>query len=344
MRERSNDSSSPRRARPTFQREIRTLGAPSERLPTTPMAPCRLHVNVDHVATVRQARRAARPDPVAWALAAARAGAQGITLHLRKDRRHIQDDDVPRLRRLYDGLLNLEMSLDPEIVALALESRADEVCIVPENRQEVTTEGGLDVHTERARLAQVIPRLRAKGIQVSLFVDALPEMLEVSAALGADFVELHTGSYANAAGSPRERELERLRQGAEQSHGLGLRVNAGHGLDYDNVIPVARLPHVEELNIGHAIVARALFVGVEAAVREMRLLIERARAAEPCATQGTRGPHGPRGSLALPQMDESTGRGELPGEPSGVAEVLTRPSAPAPNSPQRAAPRKGARP
>ncbi len=233
----------------------------------------RLHVNVDHVATLRQARRGAKPDPVAWAREAERAGAHGITCHLRKDRRHIQDDDVRRLRASIRTLLNLETSLDPEMVALALTSGAQAVCIVPENRQEITTEGGLDVRAERGRLSEVLPRLRAAGAQASLFVDPDPDALEVAAEVGAPYVELHTGRYANAQGAERGRELERLRDAAERGKRLGLRVNAGHGLDYENVHPVARLPHVEELNIGYAIVTHALFVGVERAVREMLVAI-----------------------------------------------------------------------
>jgi pyridoxine 5-phosphate synthase len=231
----------------------------------------RLHVNVDHVATVRQARRGARPDPVEWALAAERAGAQGITVHLRRDRRHVVDADLPRLRAALTTLFNLESSLDEEMLTIALASGADEVCLVPENRAEITTEGGLDVVREKRRLLDVVPRLRARGILVSLFVDAEEPQLDAAAAVGADFVELHTGAYANAgAGSAsRARELERLVAGALRAHALGLRVNAGHGLDLDNVGPVAALPHVEELNIGHALVGRALFVGVAEAVGEM---------------------------------------------------------------------------
>lgn len=229
----------------------------------------RLHVNVDHVATLRQARRGVEPDPVRWALAAEAAGAQGITCHLRKDRRHIQDADVVALRAKIGTLLNLELSLDPEIVEIALESGAEAFCLVPENRKEITTEGGLDVVAERERLAAVIPRLQEKGGLVSLFVDPDTHQLEAAAELGAAFVELHTGSYANAAGPARDEELARLRAGAEAAHALGLRVNAGHGLDYVNVAPVAALPHVEELNIGHAIVAHAVTVGVDAAIGQM---------------------------------------------------------------------------
>ncbi len=229
---------------------------------------------MDHVATVRQARRIDRPDPVEWAALAQRAGAQGITCHLRKDRRHIQDADLPRLREHVTTLFNLESSLDPEMVAIGLSSGADEVCLVPEMRQEVTTEGGLDVVGERARLREVVPRYREQGILVSLFIDPETDQLQAAAELGADFVELHTGSYANSAGPSRQRELERLARGAELAHELGLRVNAGHGLDYQNVGPVAGLALVEELNIGHSIVSRSVFVGVERAVREMLQKIE----------------------------------------------------------------------
>jgi len=232
----------------------------------------RLHVNVDHVATVRQARRITRPDPVAWALEAEAAGAQGITCHLRKDRRHVQDEDVRLLRERIATLLNLEASLDEEMVERALASGADEVCLVPENRREITTEGGLDVIAEHERLTAAVPRFRERGMLVSLFVDPDAAQLAAAAALGAIFVELHTGAYANAGGDGRAHELERLARGAEEAHRLGLRVNAGHGLDYDNVTPVAALPWLEELNIGHAIVARALFTGVRAAVAEMREL------------------------------------------------------------------------
>jgi pyridoxine 5-phosphate synthase len=221
------------------------------------------------VATVRQARRERFPDPVEWALLAEKAGAEGITCHLRKDRRHVQDADVRALRERIATRLNLELSLDPEIVALALESGADAFCIVPESRQEVTTEGGLDVALERRRLADVVPRLAERGGEVSLFVDADPPQLAAAAEVGAAFVELHTGRYANARGAERERELGRLAAGARLARGHGLRVNAGHGLDYENVAPIAALPNVEELNIGFAIVARSLFVGVAEAVSSM---------------------------------------------------------------------------
>ena len=232
----------------------------------------RLHVNVDHVATLRQARRERSPDPVVWALEAERAGAHGITCHLRKDRRHIQDDDVAELRERLGTLLNLETSLDAEMVSIGLESGADAICIVPENRQEVTTEGGLDVVGERGRLAEAIPAFAERGALVSLFVDPEPAQLEATAELGAPFVELHTGTYALAhrAGGPElERELVRLVEAARIGRELGLRINMGHGLDYDNVAPVTRIESVEELNIGHAIVARAVFAGVAGAVGGM---------------------------------------------------------------------------
>ncbi len=234
----------------------------------------RLHVNVDHVATLRQARLGHDPDPIQWALAAERAGAHGITVHLRKDRRHIQDRDVGELRTRCGTLLNLECSLDSEMVALALKSNAQAICLVPERREEVTTEGGLDVALERERIARVLPEFAARGAVVSLFIDPEPRQLEAAARLGAPFVELHTGSYANAAGAGRERELLRLVAGAAHAKRLGLRVNAGHGLNLENTAAVARITGMEELNIGYSIVARSLFIGVEAAVREMLQCME----------------------------------------------------------------------
>jgi pyridoxine 5-phosphate synthase len=229
----------------------------------------RLHVNIDHVATLRQARHEPFPDPVAWALACEVAGAQGITCHLRKDRRHIQDGDLGRLRTELATLLNLEVSLDPEMLAIALESGADAFCLVPENRKEVTTEGGLDVIAEHGRLAESVPALAGTGGLVSLFVDPDPAQLDASREVGAVFVELHTGSYANASGAERESELGRLQHAARHAHDIGLRVNAGHGLDYDNLEPVAALANLEELNIGFAIVARAVTTGVTEAVQAM---------------------------------------------------------------------------
>lgn len=237
----------------------------------------RLHVNVDHVATVRQARRVSFPDPVEWALRAESAGAQGITCHLRKDRRHLQDADLPRLRARLRTLLNLECSLDDEMLALAFKSGADAFCLVPETRAEITTEGGLDVRAEAARVARAARELAAAGGLVSLFIDPERDQIAAAADSGAPFVELHTGCYANASGPARARELERLARGAAFARERGLRVNAGHGLDYDNVGPIAAIAGFEELNIGFAIVAHSLFVGVDAAVREMIGAIGRGR-------------------------------------------------------------------
>jgi pyridoxine 5-phosphate synthase len=230
----------------------------------------RLHVNVDHVATVRQARRGREPDPVAAAVLCELAGAHGITVHLREDRRHIQDRDLRLLRQTVKSLLNQELALTEEMLRIALEVKPDEVCIVPEKRQELTTEGGLDAAAVLAQLQRAVPRLHEAGIAVSLFVDPAPEPIDAAADCGADFVELHTGRYANArAGRARAAELKRLETAARYARDRGLRVNAGHGLDYENVVAVAQLPDVEELNIGHAIVARAVLVGLDAAVREM---------------------------------------------------------------------------
>jgi len=247
----------------------------------------RLHVNIDHVATLRQARREAFPDPVEWALRAEKAGADGITVHLRKDRRHIQDDDVRRLRKKLTTRLNFEMSLDAEIVAIALKLRPQAICIVPENRSEVTTEGGLDVVREARRLCAVVPLVSRRGTEVSLFIDPDIRQVEAACEVGAEFVELHTGSYALAKGRTKARELERLHASALHARAIGLRVNAGHGLDYENVGPIAALPHVEELNIGFAIVARAVFDGLEEAVGEMAKLV-RARPVRGRATQVAR--------------------------------------------------------
>jgi len=229
----------------------------------------RLHVNIDHVATVRQARRETFPDPVAFALACERAGAHGITCHLRVDRRHIQDEDVARLRAEIGTVLNLESCLTEEMLGIATRSGADAFCLVPESREEVTTEGGLDVRSERGRLSEAVPRLTEAGGLVSLFIDPDPAQLDASREVGAPFVELHTGAYANATGKDRARELERLVAATAHAREIGLRVNAGHGLDEGNVGPVAAIAGIEELNIGFAIVAEALFHGVDASVRRM---------------------------------------------------------------------------
>ncbi|MGB5134642.1 MAG: pyridoxine 5'-phosphate synthase [Prochlorococcaceae cyanobacterium] len=233
-----------------------------------------LGVNIDHIATVRQARRTVEPDPVTYALLAELGGADGITVHLREDRRHIQDRDVELLRQTVRSRLNLEMAATAEMEAIALHIRPDMVTLVPEKRQEVTTEGGLDVAGQLASLQPLVGRLQAAGIAVSLFVDADAPQLEASAATGARWVELHTGTYAEASWADQPRELARLTEGCFIARSLGLRVNAGHGLTYQNVEPVAAIEGMEELNIGHTIVARALAVGLERAVREMKALVQ----------------------------------------------------------------------
>jgi pyridoxine 5-phosphate synthase len=238
----------------------------------------RLHVNVDHVATIRQARREAFPDPVAWATRCEAAGAHGITCHLRKDRRHMQDADIFRLRESVTTLLNLESSLDESMLTIAAQSGADAFCLVPENRLEITTEGGLDAIRERPRLQEAVARLAEAGGEVSIFIDPEPAQLDVAAEVKAPFVELHTGAYASATGAVREAELERLKSATAYALSIGLRVNAGHGLDFENVAPVAAIHGVEELNIGFAMVARSVFDGVDRTIAEMLRLIEEAGA------------------------------------------------------------------
>lgn len=239
-----------------------------------------LGVNIDHVATLRQARyretpesRNAEPDPVIAALVAEKAGAAGITAHLREDRRHIQDRDIFELREKISTKLNLEMGLADDIVQIALRVKPHDVCLVPENRQEVTTEGGLDCSGQIDRLRPVVAKLQEAGARVSLFIDPEEIQLQAAAALRAEFVELHTGAYANAFGAERERELEKLRRGAQLALDLGLRVNAGHGLNYENTAPILGLPGLEELNIGHSIISRSIAVGLKQAVREMCRLV-----------------------------------------------------------------------
>ena len=230
----------------------------------------RLHVNIDHVATVRQARKAQQPDPVFAAGLCELAGANGITAHLREDRRHIQDRDIHLLREVVKTLFNLEMAYTPEMIKLAHEIRPDQVCLVPEKREELTTEGGLDLRSMPDSFAGDIKALQEKGIDVSLFIDPDPNLIEAAADVNATFIELHTGSYANARGEKRENELKRLTTAAIYAHELGLRVNAGHGLDYDNVMAIAQIPFIEELNIGYSIIGRAVYVGLDQAVREMQ--------------------------------------------------------------------------
>ena len=234
----------------------------------------KLGVNIDHVATVRQARRAEEPCVVQAAIDAVKGGADGITVHLREDRRHIQDRDVFLINKNVRVPLNLEMSIAPEIVKIALKIRPEKVCLVPERRQELTTEGGLAVSRQIKHVRSAVSALSKKGIIVSLFIS--PDEKEVLAASysGAHYVEFHTGEYAHAKTAfARSRELKRLKNAAVLAHSLGLGVNAGHGLNYQNVKPVCRIPHMDELNIGHSIVSRAVFIGLKNAVREMKNLI-----------------------------------------------------------------------
>lgn len=242
--------------------------------------PLKLGVNIDHVATLREARYRGRdhgePNPVEAALLCEAAGAHGITAHLREDRRHILDRDVATLRRQIKTRLNLEMGNTPEIVALALKLKPDIVCLVPERRHEVTTEGGLDAAGQLAALTETCRRMNDAGIDVSLFVAPDPPQVDASSKIGAQFIELHTGAYAEQFHRKQERqvELERLIGAAKQAYGLGLKVNAGHGLNCENVPLLHIVPHMLELNIGHSIVSRAVFIGLEAAVKEMLKAME----------------------------------------------------------------------
>jgi pyridoxine 5-phosphate synthase len=238
-----------------------------------------LGVNIDHVATLRQARGTRYPEVIHAALLAEQAGADGITAHLREDRRHIQDRDIDLLKAMLNTRLNLEMAVTDEMLALALRVRPGACCLVPERREELTTEGGLDVSGQFARIRDACHALGEAGIEVSLFIDADHRQIEAAAKTSAPVIELHTGHYADAVSEDaREHELDRLRQAAEQADALGLRVNAGHGLHYHNVGPVCRIPVVRELNIGHAIIARAVFTGLERAVADLKavMLAERA--------------------------------------------------------------------
>jgi pyridoxine 5-phosphate synthase len=236
-----------------------------------------LGVNIDHVANVRQARRTVEPDPVTYALLAELGGADGITVHLREDRRHIQDRDVELLRATVRSRLNLEMGATAEMEDIALRLRPDMVTLVPERRQEVTTEGGLDVVSQVGPLGAMVERLQGAGIGVSLFVDPEQDQLDASCATGARWVELHTGRYAEAGWEAQVQEWQRLEAACGLARQMGLRVNAGHGLTYQNVEPIAAIEGMEELNIGHTIVARALAVGLSQAVREMRALVHNPR-------------------------------------------------------------------
>lgn len=235
----------------------------------------RLYINIDHIATLRQARRATFPDPVEGALLCERAGADGITAHLREDRRHIQDDDIERLATSVTTVLNLEMACTDEMLGIAERLRPFQVTLVPERREEITTEGGLDLTHDRSRTAAGIARLNAAGIRTSLFIGPDLATVDDSLALGAVAIELHTGRYANAPGDPAT--LAALSDAARHGASIGLAVHAGHGLTTDNVAPIAAIPEIEELNIGHSVVSRAVFVGLATAVRELRTAMDAAR-------------------------------------------------------------------
>lgn len=237
----------------------------------------RLGVNIDHVATVRNARGTAYPDPVRAALLACEAGADGITAHLREDRRHIRDEDMRRLKEALPAPLNFEMAQTDEMVEIASAIRPHAVCLVPERREELTTEGGLDAAGLGAALGPRVQALAAAGIRVSLFIEPDPKQLHAAVALGAPVVELHTGRYCELAGEAQQAELERIRSAAALADELGLECHAGHGLTYDNVGPVAAIPTVAELNIGHFLVGEAIFVGLVETVRRMRAAMDRAR-------------------------------------------------------------------
>lgn len=237
------------------------------------MRKIRLGVNIDHVATLRQARRGREPDPVHAAVAAELGGADQITVHLREDRRHIQDRDLEILRATVQTGLDMEMAAVPEMIRIARRVRPELVTLVPEKRQEITTEGGLDVVRQRRPLTTAVRRLQEKGMRVALFVDPVLRQVRASGETGAEAIEINTGGYAESRGARAEREMEKIRRAAALAAEEGLRVHAGHGLNYRNVFSVADVPEIEELNIGHSIVSRAVFVGMETAVRQMRELL-----------------------------------------------------------------------
>ena len=239
----------------------------------------RLGVNIDHVATVRQARGTDYPDPVEAALLAECAGADSITLHLREDRRHIQDDDLERLKAVMQTHMNLEMAVTDEMLAIAVGIQPQDCCLVPEKREELTTEGGLDAAGQLDKVARACGKLTGNGIRVSLFIDPDPRQLDAAVTVGAPVVELHTGAYADAASGEQDAELQRIVEAAAYGQRIGLTVHAGHGLHYENVKPVAEIPEIVELNIGHAIIARAIFDGFTSAVRDMKRLMTEARSA-----------------------------------------------------------------
>ena len=236
-----------------------------------------LGVNIDHIANVRQARQTIEPDPASLALLAELGGADGITIHLREDRRHIQDRDLKLLKELVKSRLNLEMAANEEMLEIALKFSPDMVTLVPEKREEITTEGGLCIATNEIYITTFVNKLQSHGIPVSLFVDPLKEQLEACARSGAAWVELHTGNYAEASWQQKPRELSRIKESVARARSLGLRVNAGHGLTYQNVEHIAAIEGIEELNIGHTIIARSIAVGLKEAVREMKELIKNPR-------------------------------------------------------------------
>ena len=241
------------------------------------MQKLRLGVNIDHVATVRQARGGTHPQPLRAAVIAARAGADGITAHLREDRRHISDHDIEALRLELHIPLNLEMAATEEMKTIALRHLPHACCIVPENRQERTTEGGIDAAGQQVRLTPIVRELVEAGIRVSMFVEPDKRQLDASRALGAPVVELHTGAYSDANGVDQQRLLEKVREAARYGASIGLEIHAGHGLTYENVKPVAAILEIRELNIGHYLIGEAIFVGLEASIREMRRLMDEAR-------------------------------------------------------------------
>lgn len=241
------------------------------------MKPLRLGVNIDHVATVRNARGGDNPDPLRAAKLAQEAGADGITAHLREDRRHISDDDIARLSRELEIPLNLEMAATDEMLAIAVKARPHAACIVPEKREERTTEGGIDAAGQAARLGPIVSALGRAGVRVSMFIEPDRRQLDASKAMGAPVVELHTGAYANASGEEREAMLAKIREAAAYGASIGLEIHAGHGLTYDNVQSIAALPEIRELNIGHFLIGEAIFEGLTASIQKMRRLMDEAR-------------------------------------------------------------------
>jgi pyridoxine 5-phosphate synthase len=236
-----------------------------------------LGVNIDHVATLRQARGTPYPRPAEAAVIAEKAGADSITVHLREDRRHIQDSDLPAIKKVMRTHMNLELAVTDEMLRIAIDTAPSDCCLVPERREEITTEGGLDVAGQQDKVADACAQLAAAGIRTSLFIDPDRAQLDAAVKAGAAVIELHTGSYASASGGEQQRELDRVIDAAQYGHGLGLTINAGHGLHYGNVAAIASIPQIVELNIGHAIISRALFDGLHRAVSEMKRLMTEAR-------------------------------------------------------------------